>query len=93
MFRGHKVETYAAIKERLNDFLIVIAFASESPLVLDRFKELSRLHETVAPHLPLFPGDEIVTWDWLQRRTEIAPGLRGFSRRLVAEGFCSGTQL
>lgn len=70
MFRGHKVETYAAIKERLNDFLIVIAFASESPLVLDRFKELSRLHETVAPHLPLFHGDEIVTWDWLQRHEQ-----------------------
>lgn len=70
VFRGHKVETYAAVKERLGDFLIVIAFASESPVVLKRFKELSEMHETVAPHLPLFPGDEIVTLDWLQRHQQ-----------------------
>ena len=58
VFRGHMVETYTAVKDRLGDFLIVIAFASESPAVLNRFQELSTMHETVAPHLPLFPGDE-----------------------------------
>lgn len=66
-FRGHVVETYAQIKERLGDFLIVIAFASESPVVLANFKELAQKHETVAPHLPLFAGDEVVTLQWLAK--------------------------
>ena len=70
VFRGHRVETYDAVKERLEDFLLVIAFASESPAVLQRFQELSLLHETVAPHLPLFPGDETVSFDWLQRHQQ-----------------------
>ncbi len=66
IFRGHRVETYAAVKESWQDFLLVIAFASESPKVLAYFKELAAVHETVAPHLPLFRGDKIVDWDWLQ---------------------------
>lgn len=48
VFRGHMVETYTAVKARLGDFLIVIAFASESPAVLNRFQELSTMHETVS---------------------------------------------
>ncbi len=64
------VETYTAVKDRLGDFLIVIAFASESPAVLNRFQELSTMHETVAPHLLLFPGDETVSFDWLQQHQQ-----------------------
>lgn len=70
VFRGHMVETYTAVKDRLGDFLIVIAFASESPAVLNHFQELSTMHETVAPHLPLFHGDETVSFDWLQQHQQ-----------------------
>ena len=28
------------------------------------------MHETVAPHLPLFPGDETVSFDWLQQHQQ-----------------------
>lgn len=70
IFRGHKVETYTAVKARLTDFLLVIAFASESPLVLAHFRKLDEMHETVAPHLPLFNGDEIVTLEWLEQNAE-----------------------
>lgn len=66
-FRGYKVETYAEVKSRLGDFLIVIAFASESEAVLRRFRELDELHEVLAPHLPLFSGDEVVTFAWLEQ--------------------------
>ena len=37
-FRGFTVEHYADIKARLGDFAVVIAFASELPEVLARFK-------------------------------------------------------
>ena len=61
-FRGFTVERYADIVSRLGeDVLIVIAFASERPEVLARFKELAEAYETLAPHLPLFDEPETVT--------------------------------
>ena len=70
-FRGLVVEKYSDIIARFgSDILIVIAFASERPEVLARFKELSSLHETVAPHLPLFNEKEIVSHEWLQKNED-----------------------
>lgn len=69
-FRGLVVQKYSDIIEQFGkDILIVIAFASERPEVLSRFKELSSLHETVAPHLPLFnePPEELVSKSWLEK--------------------------
>lgn len=69
-FRGHRVESYAQITERLGrDFLLVIAFASELPEVLNRFQELSQQHPTIAPHLGLY-NDDVVTRDWLTAHEE-----------------------
>lgn len=67
LFRGFTVEKYSAIIERLgHDILIVIAFASERPEVLARFKELAAEHDVVAPHLPLFKEAELVSREWLK---------------------------
>ena len=63
-FRGHRVESYAQITERLGkDFLLVIAFASELPELLNRFQELNRQHETIAPHLGLF-NEDLADREW-----------------------------
>lgn len=67
-FRGFTVERYDALKERLGEeLLVVIAFASERPEVLQRFAELDAEQEVVAPHLPLFEEEETVSRAWLQR--------------------------
>ena len=67
-FRGFTVERYDALKERLGEeLLVVIAFASERPEVLQRFAELDAEQEVVAPHLPLFEEEETVSSAWLQR--------------------------
>lgn len=67
VFRGLTVEKYSAIIDRLgHDILIVIAFASERPEVLARFKELAAEHDVVAPHLPLFKEAELVSNEWLE---------------------------
>lgn len=67
-FRGLTVEKYSDIINRFGrDILIVIAFASERPEVLGRFKELATAHETVAPHLPLFQEEETVSLAWLSK--------------------------
>lgn len=66
-FRGFTVLKYSDIVEKYDDFLIVLAFATESPIVLPQFYELSTKHEFVAPHLALFEGDEMVTKEWLEK--------------------------
>ena len=67
-FRGFTVERYADIVSRLGeDILIVIAFASERPEVLARFRELAEAHETLAPHLPLFDEPETVSLAWVEK--------------------------
>lgn len=66
-FRNMRVERYADIKERLGDFAVVIAFASELPEVLARFKTLAQRHVVFAPHLPLYAGSELVSAAWLQK--------------------------
>lgn len=69
-FRGFTVEHYANIKERLGDFAVVIAFASELPDVLARFKALADKHIVFAPHLPLYAGSEAVDKAWLSKYAE-----------------------
>lgn len=67
-FRGFIVSKYSDIINQFgNDILIVIAFASERPEVLARFKELAELHETIAPHLPLFAETDMVSKEWLTK--------------------------
>ena len=67
-FRGFTVERYDALRERLgNELLVVIAFASERPEVLERFAQLAAEQEVVAPHLPLFDEEETVSSGWLKR--------------------------
>lgn len=67
-FRGFTVERYAAVKKRLGaELLVVIAFASERPGVLARFKELAAEQQVVAPHLPLFTEAETVSVLWLKK--------------------------
>ena len=67
IFRGYKICKYADVASQYQDFLLVIAFASESPVVLEHFFALAEKHETLAPHLPLFEGDEVVSSSWLAK--------------------------
>lgn len=70
-FRGFTVERYDVLRARLgNELLVVIAFASERPEVLERFAQLAAEQEVVAPHLPLFDEKETVSAAWLQRYEE-----------------------
>lgn len=69
-FRGYKVEKYSDVLERLGDFAIIIAFASERDEVIARFKELAAKHIVLAPHLPLYRNSEYVTAEWLEKNAE-----------------------
>jgi len=70
-FRGFKVLTYAQAQARWPDFVLVIAFASEDPVILQRFFTMAQTHETYAPHVELFPGDQLVSAAWLTEHAAV----------------------
>lgn len=71
IFRGFKVEHHKDIVARLGeDIVILIAFASELPELLERFQTLAEHHEVLAPHLPLFAEAEQVSLAWLAKYEE-----------------------
>ena len=84
-FRGFKVEHYSDIKARLENFAVVIAFASELPEVISRFKALAAEHAVFAPHLPLYAGSEEVTKSWLEK---YAARLQNVYNNLADEQSC-----
>jgi FkbM family methyltransferase len=69
-FRGYKVHTYQEALSQWGNFVLVIAFASEDPVILKRFFTLAQSHETYAPHVALFANDEIVSPQWLVQHEE-----------------------
>lgn len=70
VFRSYPVLTYPQALEKWGDFVVVIAFASEDPQILARFFGLAAKHETYAPHVAVFHGDELVSKEWLTNNEE-----------------------
>ena len=66
-FHGFTVRTYSELLALRETVIVLIAFASELPDVLERFYKLASVHETYAPHVPVFSGEETVTMAWIKK--------------------------
>ena len=66
-FHGFTVRTYSELLALREKVIVLIAFASELPDVLERFYKLASVHETYAPHVPIFSGEETVTAAWIKK--------------------------
>ena len=66
-FRGFTVRKYSELMKLQENVIVLIAFASELPEMLDRFYKLAQVHETYAPHVPVFDGDVAVTPEWIKK--------------------------
>jgi FkbM family methyltransferase len=66
-FRGFTVRRFSELLALQEKVIALIVFASELPEMLERFYKLARVHETYAPHVPVFSGDETVTPEWLEK--------------------------
>ena len=64
-FHGFTVRRYSELLSLKENVIVLIAFASQLPEMLERFQDLEQVHETYAPHVPIFSGDEAVTRDWI----------------------------
>ena len=66
-FHGFTVQAYSELLALREKVIVLIAFASELPDVLERFYKLASVHETYAPHVPVFSGEETVTPAWIKK--------------------------
>lgn len=66
-FHGFTVQAYSELLALREKVIVLIAFASELPDVLERFYKLALVHETYAPHVPVFSGEETVTATWIKK--------------------------
>ena len=66
-FHGFTVQAYSELLALREKVIVLIAFASELPDVMERFYKLASIHETYAPHVPVFSGEETVTAAWIKK--------------------------
>ncbi|MBP5736380.1 MAG: FkbM family methyltransferase [Acidaminococcaceae bacterium] len=66
-FHGFTVRKYSELLALREKVIVLIAFASELPEMLDRFYKLAKIHETYAPHVPVFSDDLTVTPEWIKK--------------------------
>ncbi len=69
-FRGMPVESYEDLTARLgSDIVILIAFGSALPSVMEQMEALTRRHTVFVPEVPLF-GGEVFTYEYYEQHRE-----------------------
>ena len=68
-FRGFEVKSISVLENEFEDFVIVLAFASPLPEVINNIKRLSLRHKVIMPSVPVF-GDNIFNKEFLRSHLE-----------------------
>ncbi len=68
-FRGFEVKSISQLESEFEDFVIVLAFASPLPDVINNVKALSTRHKVIMPSVPVF-GDNIFNKEFLRSHLE-----------------------
>ena len=58
MFHGRQVTTLSALEEQYSDFIIVVAFGSHLPEILERVRHMDHQHPLYIPDVPVY-GDQL----------------------------------
>lgn len=69
LFRGYVVEKYASIKKRLGDMIVLVAFGTQNPEVMEQILRLGEEQELYAPDVPV-AGEEYFTKDFFVEHLE-----------------------
>lgn len=70
VFRGFKVESYDAVRERYgDDITVLLAFGTDRKTVWDFIKELDSRHLLLIPDVPLY-GGELFTAEYARKNEE-----------------------
>ena len=57
-FHGKRVLSYAEIEQKYDDFVVLLAFATSRPEVMDNIRRIASRHELYAPDVPV-TGDQL----------------------------------
>ena len=68
-FHDFEVKSISQLESEFDDFIIVLAFASPLPDVINSIKALSTRHKVIMPSVPVF-GDNIFNKDFLHSHLE-----------------------
>ena len=56
LFHGHKISSYADLKEKFGNMLVLLCFGSERPEVIANVKRIATEQELYAPEVPVIEG-------------------------------------
>ncbi len=68
-FKGFKVQKFSEILEKYNDFVILVAFASQGAPVIDAICKLDEKYELYAPDVPVY-GTNLFDMEFLNRNID-----------------------
>ena len=68
-FHGFPVKGISQLEDEIQDFVVVLAFASPLPEVINNIKNLSTRHKVLMPSVPVF-GDNIFNKEFLKNNLE-----------------------
>lgn len=68
-FRGFEVKSISQLESEFEDFVIVLAFASPLPEVIENIKALSQRHKVLMPSVPVF-GDNVFNKEFLENNIQ-----------------------
>lgn len=54
MYRGFEVVSYSKLKERMSDFLVLVAFGTQSEIVMNDIYKIASEREVYAPDVPVY---------------------------------------
>ena len=69
-FHGKRVLSLSEVKEKYEKFIVLVAFGSSLPDVMERLYDLSEAHELYAPDVPVCGGELFDAEFYLAHETE-----------------------
>lgn len=69
MFRGRQVTTLSALEEQYSDFIIVVAFGSHLPEILERVRQMDQRHPLYIPDVPVY-GNQLFDLSFVRQHAD-----------------------
>ena len=69
LFHGHKISSYASLKEKFGDMIVLLCFGSSLPDVIENILKIANEQELYAPEVPVIGGG-LFDSDFLNKNAE-----------------------
>ncbi|MBR5223724.1 MAG: FkbM family methyltransferase [Clostridia bacterium] len=69
LFHGHKISSYAELKQKFGDMIVLLCFGSSLPGVIENILKIAAEQELYAPEVPVIGGG-LFDYDFLHKNAE-----------------------